>query len=366
MIRTAYSTKELSAAVAEIEQQCAGFDPHVVLCFASPKYGPAELSRKLQNAYPKACTVGCTTAGEIVSGRMLTGSAVAMCLGAETVEGVAYAVVQNPREKAAVRDALGKLEAHSGKRLAEMDIRQYVGIVLADGLSGAEEQLMERIGDLTDVFFVGGSAGDDLKFERTHVMAGGQAYTGAAVLMLLKLRKGFDIIKTQSFVPAGKTLVATEVDEENRKVVRFNGKPAVEAYAEAVGVDPAKVSEEFMNHPLGLMVEGEPFVRSPQRVQNGAMLFYCRIVEGAELEVLNATDIVADTRAAVEAKKAELGGIAGIVDFHCILRTLKLRAEQRCDEYGAIFNGIPAIGFSTYGEAYLGHINQTSTMLVFR
>ncbi|MGE5570472.1 MAG: FIST signal transduction protein [Rhodospirillales bacterium] len=366
MIKTAYSTKELSAAVAEIEQQCTGLDPRVVLCFASPKYDPAELSRELQDAFPKACTVGCTTAGEIVSGRMLTGSAVAMCLGAETVEEVAHAIVQNPREKAAVDEALGKLEAHFGKPLAGMNIRQYVGIVLVDGLSGAEEQLMERIGDLTDVFFVGGSAGDDLKFKRTHVMADRQAHTGAAVLMLLKLRKGFDIIKTQSFVPAGKTLVATEVDEENRKVIRFNGKPAVEAYAEAVGVEPAKASEEFMNHPLGLMVQGEPFVRSPQRVQDGAMLFYCRIVEGAELELLNGTDIVADTRAAVEAKKAELGGIAGIVDFHCILRTLKLRAEQRCDEYGAIFNGIPAIGFSTYGEAYLGHINQTSTMLVFR
>lgn len=366
MIRTAYSTKELSSAVAEIEQQCTGFDPRVVLCFASPKYDPVELSRKLKSTFPQAYIAGCSTAGEIVSGRMLTGSAVAMCLGAETVEKAAYAVVQDPREKAAVGDALGKLEAHFGKPLSEMDVRQYVGIVLVDGMSGAEEQLMEQIGDLTDVFFVGGSAGDDLKFERTHVMAAGQAYAGAAVLMLLKVRNGFDIIKTQSFVPAGKTLVATEVDEQNRKVIRFNGKPAVEAYAEAVGVDPAKASEEFMNHPLGLMVQGEPFVRSPQRVQNGAMLFYCRIVEGAELELLNGTDIVADTRAAVEAKKAELGGIAGIIDFHCILRTLKLRAEQRCDEYGAIFSGIPAIGFSTYGEAYLGHINQTSTMLVFR
>jgi len=28
-------------------------------------------------------------------------------------------------------------------------------------------------------------------------------------------------------------------------------------------------------------------------------------------------------------------------------------------------SGIPAVGFSTYGEQYLGHVNQTSTILVF-
>jgi hypothetical protein len=67
----------------------------------------------------------------------------------------------------------------------------------------------------------------------------------------------------------------------------------------------------------------------------------------------------------VEARKAA-GAIAGMIDFQCILRTLQLRDEQRCDRYGEIFEGIPAIGFSTYGEAYLGHMNQTSTMLVFR
>jgi len=40
----------------------------------------------------------------------------------------------------------------------------------------------------------------------------GKANTNAAVLLLLELKKGFDIIKTQSFQTTGKTLVAAKVD----------------------------------------------------------------------------------------------------------------------------------------------------------
>lgn len=367
MIKTAFSTQaSAAAAVAELKQQSAGTDPRVILCFASPRYDPAALSQELKTAFPKACIAGCTTAGEIVSGKMLSGSVVAMFLDSAVVGRAACAIVEHIAGGAGARAALSTLASEFGMPLSAMDIQKYAGIVLFDGLSGAEERLMEEIGDLTDLFFVGGSAGDDLAFKSTHVFANGVAYTDAALLLLLEIPGGFDIIKTQSFVPAGKTLVATEVDVPNRTVIRFDGKPAVTAYAEAVGAAPEKAAGEFMLHPLGLMVDGQPYVRSPQRVQDQAMAFYCRINEGAELQVLNGTDILADTRAALAAKLAEMGQISGIVDFHCILRTLELRAEKRCDEYGRVFGDIPAVGFSTYGEAYLGHINQTSTMLVLR
>lgn len=34
---------------------------------------------------------------------------------------------------------------------------------------GAEEKIMEKIGDMTDITFIGGSAGDDLAFAKTHL-----------------------------------------------------------------------------------------------------------------------------------------------------------------------------------------------------
>ncbi len=96
------------------------------------------------------------------------------------------------------------------------------------------------------------------------------------------------------------------------------------------------------------------------------MLFYCNVLEGMELTLLGSTNIITDTRQAIDQKKRELGGISGIINFHCILRTLELEKEGLTEAYGKLFADIPTIGFSTYGEEYLGHLNQTSTMVAFK
>ena len=350
----------------DLKAQCGLSRPRAVIFFAASKYDPAELSRQMQAAFPDACVAGCSTAGEIAGGKMISDSVTAIFLDEEIVGHTASAIVENLRDGARVSDALSSMELQLHAPVSSLDTERYVGIVLIDGMSGAEEALIEKIGDLTDVFFVGGSAGDDLKFKSTQVMLHGETYTDAALLLILELKRGFDIIKTQSFRTTGKTLVATRVDEPLRLVAEFDDKPALQAYAQALGVLPEEAAARFLKHPLGLMVDGDPYVRSPQRVHDRGILFYCHIKERMELEVLDATDIVTQTRQAIETRRATGVPISGIIEFQCILRTLQLRGENRCGQYGAIFDNIPTAGFSTYGEAYLGHINQTSTILVFR
>ena len=108
---------------------------------------------------------------------------------------------------------------------------------------------MEKIRDHSDILFVGGAAGDDLKFQKSYVFAEGKAYTDAAVLLLLRLKNGFEILKTQSFAATGKRLVATQVDEARRMVLQFDQKPAVQAYAEAIGVAREQVTVHFGTVP---------------------------------------------------------------------------------------------------------------------
>ena len=238
-IVTAYSTKKaISEAVDEVKQKIGAMDVRMVVFFASSIYDPAPLSRAMADAFPKAVAFGCSTAGEIVTGRMLKESVAVMAFSPEAVADVAVGVmtgIKDGRTAENVSNIFTTFESHYGEKMSNLDFSTHVGLILIDGLSGAEEKVMDRIGDLTNVLFVGGSAGDDLKFECTHVYANGEAYTDAAVLAVLKPTVGFDIIKTQSFRATGKRFVATEVDEAKREVISFNGQTGCSSLRRSVG-----------------------------------------------------------------------------------------------------------------------------------
>ncbi len=366
-IKTVYSTKEtIDDVISDIQSQAQGAETRMVLFFASAKFEAQALSTRMGETFSGASVFGCTTAGEIVTGKMLKGSVVAMLFGPDIISDVKIEVLENIKSEIKVEQALKSIGDYYQTPPAELDFEKYVGIILIDGLSMAEETIMEKIGDQTDTIVIGGSAGDDLQFSTTYVFADGKAYTNAAVLAMLKPAVGFDFLKTQSFNPLGKTLVATKVDEAQRKVLEFNDKPAADAYAESLGVSVEEAPNFFMSNPIGLMMGDEPYVRSPQKIQDKSMCFYCNIKNGMELQILESTQIVDDTRTALEEKKKDLGNISGIINFHCILRTLELDQKGQADDYGNLFSDIPTVGFSTYGEEFVGHINQTSTMLLFK
>jgi hypothetical protein len=350
---------------ADLAAQLSGFSARFILFFASSSFEPAAIGAAIQKQFPTAEIMGCTTAGELVSEKLLRGSVVAMAFDAEALEDVAIGVVQNLKTENQVPQVFAAFEKHTGQKMMALDVSRYVGLILIDGLSGAEEKVMDKIGDLTNIIFVGGSAGDDLKFQATYVFANGTAYTNAAVLALLKPKTRFEVVKTQSFCDTKKVLKATRVNEAERVVYEFDGKPARDVYAGAVGLPVEQATSKFMNQPFGLMVEGDPYVRGLKQFQDEALVFFAHVKEGTELNLLLSTDIVQDTRTMIEARQEKLGRISALINFHCIFRTLELERRGQLEEYGKIFADIPSIGFSTYGEQYLGHINQSSTMLLF-
>lgn len=375
-IKHVYSIKESVEEVAiDIKEQLNNFDIKMLIYFASSIFQQERLSQIMQDTFNSSTVFGCSTAGEIVSGKVLKGSVVAMAFNSNAIEDVRVEIVKNIKEDNSVRKALESFEEYYQQPGYSMKQSEFIGIVLMDGLSMSEEKVMEKIGDWSNVIFIGGSAGDDLKFSKTYVCGNGKAYTDAAVFALLKPIVPFDIIKTQSFRMMDKKLIATKVDEAAREVIEFNNKPATQAYAEALGVPIDELSNYFFSNPVGLITDEDMlgmvalediYVRSPQQIRGDRIIFYCSIPEGMEVTLLKNADIINDTKQAVEILKTELKSISAIIVFHCILRTIELEQKGQIQQYGEIFSDIPTIGLSTYGEAYIGHINQTSTMLAFK
>lgn len=370
-IKSVFSIKADEAdIVLDIKSQINDFNTKLLIFFASSKFEQKRISRLLHEAFMDSVVIGCSTAGEMVNGKLLSNSVAVMAINSNIISDAKVEVVNHKYEEKNIDDAFNSFEKYFHESTYTMDTARYAGLILIDGVSMKEERIMDLIGNRTNVVFVGGSASDDMQFKKTYVSANGSTFTDSSVLLMLKLSDNaeFGVIKTQSFKSLDVMLTANEVNEKSREVIEFNNKPATEAYAEALGLSSDEnVSQYFMTNPVGLLVgDNDIYIRSPQMVNGKSMKFYCNILKDMEVSLLNSTNIIEDTKKALEDSMKKFGKIDGIIDFDCIERTLILEKNNIKKQYGEIFKNIPGIGFSTYGEQYIGHINQTSTMLFFK
>ena len=160
-IKTAYSTKHTAEeAIIEIKNSFAGIHPKMVVFFASSIFDQQGISHGMKETFSNAQVFGCSTAGEIVSGKVLKNSIVAMAFDEETISDVKVEVVQNIKEGTDIKAIFNNFGQYYSVPANKMSPNEYVGMILIDGLSLAEERIMDMVGDLTNVVFVGGSAGD--------------------------------------------------------------------------------------------------------------------------------------------------------------------------------------------------------------
>jgi len=330
----------------------------------------AKFTQALRERWPQTPVVGCTTAGEFSDGAGGEGGISAVAFPPEAVPHTYSALADfSDGVEAGIAGAVDRLEEQCGSALRDLDPERWIGFVLIDGLHGSEEAANIALGDAAPFMsFVGGSAGDNLEFAQPRVFCDGRETDNGAVLLLCESAVPFTVFKTCSFTPTSHEWSITRADEASRTVFEVNGEPILSAYAGALGVTPESLDASvFMAHPVGIMIDEAPWIRSPQQqLEDGGLKFYCSILEGMDVHVMDSTDLVGDTRDAFAAAREELGGtVSGAVLFNCILRRLELDALGKNDEFRAIFDGVPAAGFHTYGESWVGHINQTLTGVLF-
>jgi hypothetical protein len=345
-------------------------DPSFILVFCGHEHDGSAIAAGLVGRMPKARVIGCSSAGEFTERTNSTAGVAAVAFPRSVAATVATALVDvgGGGVREGVAAAVDSLESQLGASLRGLDPHRYVGVVLIDGLCGHEEEINQALGRAAPFLsFVGGSAGDDLRFERTWVATDRATCAEGAVLAVLELTTPFTVLKTCSFVPSEQSFTVTRADLATRTVYELDERPVLEVYAAAAGVGVGELGTSvFMAHPFGLMIDGLPWIRSPQQITpDGGLKFYCRLPEDTKIYLMDPTDLVADTTSALAQAREQLAGhVGGGMLFNCILRRLELDATDRHAEFLRIFEGIPLAGLHTYGESWLGHINQTCTGLL--
>ena len=362
---------DMDAFARAIAVEAAAIDAGFALLFFSQSLIDATaLSDALRAHAPALHYAGCSTAGEITPQGLEDGHVLAMLLPSESFTAVSAMV--DDLSSSGMDRITGEVEALRRSlrgRTGRAQTKDTFALCFIDGLSYAEEAVTSAIHwGLDDIPLIGGSAGDDLKFETTRLISNGKVTSDSAIIVLIASEIPFHVFKTDNFVPTDEKLVVTASDPDHRIVREFNATNAAEEYAAAVGILPQTLTPlSFASHPVVVKVGGEYYCRSIQKMHpDGSLSFFCAIDDGVVLSIAQPKGMVESTRAALKDVEERLGGIDMILGFDCVLRRLDARNRQVFRDISELYRVNNVIGFGTYGEQYRSmHLNQTFTGIAF-
>lgn len=345
----------------------------MLFVFCSGSHDANDVASALARRFPGVPMAGCTTAGEHLCGAHLRNAVVLAGLcDTETDWAVASFDGLDALDERAAETFAHALFTRHGVDSKAFDPDQFVGLLFVDGLAGCEERISAALAaGLHGIALAGGSAGDDLAFERTQVICNGTAASDRATVVLARSETTrFELLKHQHFTTEPeKMLAVTRADTANRRVFELDGHPAARAYAAALGIErSALTAASSFRHPVVFRCEGELYVRSIREIHDDdSLTFYCSIEEGMVLELGAHTDISAALHRALgghdDSSTADF-----MLEFNCVLRALE---TTETNNWGALGDTVRAaskssIGFDTYGEQLNGlHINQTLVAVRF-
>ena len=358
-VRQAHTQElDVDRALAEL---CARLDPRNAsanILFCSPKYDLEQLGRKLAATFSTP-VVACTTAGQLGQGGFQKGGITAVGLTSSELRVTPYLIA--PLAECQARASEAAFTAMSG--LLERGSERAFGLVLTDGLSRTEERLAASLyQSMGTIPLIGGSAGDDLAFEGTYVYHEGKFLRDAALFTLFETTLPFTTFKVQHVTPGRHKLVVTLADPEQRVVLEFNGEPAAEAYAEALGVELEELSSLlFSKNPLMLLSGGDHYVRSVRQVNKDHSLgFFCALEEGLVLTIGEPGDPLAALQRGFDEVHQKIGVPEVVLGCDCVLRRLEFEHAGNAGAVGDLMARNQVVGFNTYGEQYNAiYVNQT-------
>ena len=350
-----------SELAGQIVQELHGNAPDALIVFASAANDYRALLESLNKGCKPKLLVGCSSAGEFTAASAGTGMTTAIALRAPDMRfSASMARGLSTNIGGAARDLMRGFQG-----LQTDHFRYRTALLLVDALAGHAEDLVDRLTMETagSYRFVGGGAGDDGLFKKTHVFFGTEAYSDAAIALEILSTKPWGIGARHGWRPAGDALRVTESAESC--IVSLNISPAVEAFQEHATATEQQFDRDnpmpfFLHNVVGVKTEDGHKLRVPLGIRDqGGIAFAAEVPTGATACIMSTDADDAADAAASAARDAidqvERGGHKpkAALFFDCVATRLRLGKESFDQELDAVRNALkstPFVGFNSYGQ----------------
>ncbi|HEU4792449.1 MAG TPA: FIST N-terminal domain-containing protein [Nitrolancea sp.] len=343
---------------SRISAAFSGSPPDALIVFASSKYDYGRLLQALEDSCHPKTMVGCSSAGEFTTAAQGEGMACAVAIRSSDMRfSAAVGRGLNLDRSGAAADLVSSftgMKAH--------DYRFRSAMVLADALAGYTDELIERLTMLTagTYQFVGGGAGDDARFQRTHVFYGTEPIADAVVALEILSERPIGIGASHGWEPVSDAMRVTEAD--GTRVISLNATPAVEIFQEHAGAtgqlfdlnDPVPF---FLNNVIGIDT-GQGFkLRVPLALSpDGSIAFASNVPAGSIVHIMEASSTSTSDAAstAVTSALQQLNGWKPKVAlfFDCVATRLRLGKDfgYELDTVRRALGKAQLVGCNTYGQ----------------
>lgn len=364
-IKRGYSVNpEPQKAVNELYEQISQDKEDLIMFFISPNYHLQTIEQAL-NQLPTNKIVGATTAGEIANDGLVVNSIAGFSLHSDYLAFHFYDI--DDLETFTIKDSLrvSREIVHNLKFNTFLNPKKVFGILLIDGLSLKEEQTISILSNtFNNIPIVGGSAGDNLNFIKTHIYLNYLFKSNRAAFIIVESELPFEIIKTHHFMPSDKILKVTKADPNTRTVFQINNEPAALYYSKLINVPKNELApQHFSKNPFIENYYGDLYIREILRANtDDSLQFACAIEENKIYNIGKAQNITMNLEEKLQAIKNKIGNIDLLLGFDCSFRRIEIEGTKSEAEYNQILKKYNVIGFSTYGEQCNSfHMNHTFT-----
>jgi hypothetical protein len=346
--------------------------PDLIVVYASVRYDLATLLAGVRVVTGKTPLIGASTSGQFHNGALtMPGRGVAVLALTQGPYRFGMAAVTGLRDEAF---EVGRVMARQARAAAGAEPSPHAALlVLADGLAGHQQEFLNGIHKVTGaaVPVVGGAAGDDMRLDRTFVLADDRVLTDAAVAVWIRSPWPLTVVARHGWQPVGLPRLVTRV--EGQVLHEIDGLPAAEIFRDCrqahhpVPIDVATCRCPCCGgagagprqgfhaaHALGLLEpDGSQLVRGAYVDDEGLLRTFCPLPTYSAVQVMSAQPdhllAVADDIVG----RALQGRDAGLLlVFSCAARmdVLGGRVGEEGARLQAAAGTVPTFGFFTYGE----------------